>query len=168
MKAYMYDPDNEYKFKEEIECQRDPKDSELQGKDVWLLPANSTYEVPPEAEDGYVILYRDEHWVKLRDLKGKEYWLAGAGYYDASHTMEDYGDLPEGATLTRPEMTADEKAKADAQAEIQSLMTQLSNTDYVAAKIAEGVATKEEYADVLASRQEWRARINELQEILNA
>lgn len=28
MKAYMYDPEQEYKFKEEVECQRDPKESE--------------------------------------------------------------------------------------------------------------------------------------------
>lgn len=39
----------------------------------------------------------------------------------------------------------------------------LRDTDYVVAKIAEGVATKEEYADVLADRVEWRKMINELE-----
>lgn len=37
----------------------------------------------------------------------------------------------------------------------------LRETDYVAAKIAEGAATKEEYAAVLAERRAWRREINE-------
>lgn len=41
----------------------------------------------------------------------------------------------------------------------------LRDTDYVIAKIAEGVATKEEYADVLANRAKWRKKINELEAV---
>lgn len=37
----------------------------------------------------------------------------------------------------------------------------LKETDYVAAKIAEGAATKEEYAAVLSQRSTWRREINE-------
>lgn len=37
----------------------------------------------------------------------------------------------------------------------------LKETDYVAAKIAEGAATKEEYAAVLSQRRAWRGEINE-------
>jgi hypothetical protein len=36
----------------------------------------------------------------------------------------------------------------------------LTSTDYIAAKIAEGKATKTEYADKIAERQEWRDDIN--------
>lgn len=36
----------------------------------------------------------------------------------------------------------------------------LSSTDYIAAKIAEGKATKTEYADKIADRQGWRDDIN--------
>ena len=36
----------------------------------------------------------------------------------------------------------------------------LSSTDYIAAKIAEGKATKSEYADKIAQRQQWRDDIN--------
>lgn len=36
----------------------------------------------------------------------------------------------------------------------------LSSTDYIAAKIAEGKATKEEYAGKIAERQQWRDDIN--------
>ena len=36
----------------------------------------------------------------------------------------------------------------------------LSSTDYIAAKIAEGKATKTEYAEKIAQRQQWRNDIN--------
>ena len=39
----------------------------------------------------------------------------------------------------------------------------LRETDYVAAKIAEGAATPEEYAEVLAERRKARKEINEAQ-----
>ena len=39
----------------------------------------------------------------------------------------------------------------------------LSSTDYIAAKIAEGKATKAEYADKIAERQQWRDDINAAQ-----
>lgn len=36
----------------------------------------------------------------------------------------------------------------------------LTSTDYIAAKIAEGKATKEQYAEKIAQRQQWRDDIN--------
>ncbi len=42
----------------------------------------------------------------------------------------------------------------------------LRETDYIAAKIAEGAATPEEYAEVLAERRKARKEINEAQEKL--
>lgn len=47
---------------------------------------------------------------------------------------------------------------------IEDLKQQLRDTDYAVIKIAEGAATVEEYADVIAQRQEWRNMINNLQE----
>ena len=46
---------------------------------------------------------------------------------------------------------------------IAELKAKLSATDYVVIKIAEGEATKEEYADVLANRKAWREEIRELE-----
>jgi len=46
---------------------------------------------------------------------------------------------------------------------INQLKMQLSVTDYVVIKIAEGVATADEYADVIAQRQQWRQEINALE-----
>ena len=45
---------------------------------------------------------------------------------------------------------------------IAALKKKLEATDYVAAKIAEGAATREEYAGIIAQRQAWRKEINEL------
>lgn len=61
-----------------------------------------------------------------------------------------------------PEKTQDEKDLEEAKQEEQELQSFLNSTDYVAAKLAEGVATKEEYADVLQQRAEARDRINAL------
>lgn len=47
---------------------------------------------------------------------------------------------------------------------ITKLKRQLSETDYVVIKIAEGSATAEEYADVIAQRKTWRAEINKLED----
>jgi len=46
--------------------------------------------------------------------------------------------------------------------EIAELKAYLESTDYVVIKIAEGAATKEEYAEVIAERERARQRINEL------
>jgi hypothetical protein len=56
----------------------------------------------------------------------------------------------------------------DPQARIDELKQKLADTDYIACKIAEGAATREEYADVIAQRQAWRDEINELEkELIN-
>lgn len=70
-----------------------------------------------------------------------------------------------------PEKTQDEKDLEKAKADEQAALAYLRSTDYVAVKIAEGVASKEEYADVLEKRAAAREEINTLrasQDILAA
>ena len=112
-KAYIYDPENNYLFKEEVDCQTDPVASEKSGETVYLLPGNSTFEAPPEKEDGYVIIFENGHWVKKHDYKGKTYYVTADGYYGSPKEMKEYGDLPEGCSFDRPPMTAEEQAQAD-------------------------------------------------------
>lgn len=66
---------------------------------------------------------------------------------------DDYEEFEEWIEYTREEW---------AEGRIAELKSLLSKTDYVAAKIAEGVATREEYESVLSQRQRWRDEINEL------
>lgn len=114
-KAYKYDPENNHLFKEEVVCQTDPVASKKAGETVYLLPGNSTFEVPPEKEDGYVIIFENGHWVKKHDYKGKTYYVTADGYYGSPKEMKDYGDLPEGCSFDRPPMTAEEQAEAELQ-----------------------------------------------------
>jgi hypothetical protein len=72
--------------------------------------------------------------------------------------IEDKGDFYEVVEI--PEPTAEE-IKAN---RIAELKRNLAETDYVAIKIAEGAATKEEYADVIAQREIWRVEIRALEE----
>lgn len=51
-------------------------------------------------------------------------------------------------------------------AQISMYKRKLAATDYISSKLAEGAATKEEYATQLAERAEWRTKINELEELL--
>ena len=124
-KAYMYNPENNYLFKEEVDCQTDPVASKKSGETVYLLPGNSTFEVPPEKEDGYVIIFENGHWVKKHDYKGKTYYVTADGYYGSPKEMKEYGDLPEGCSFDRPPMTAEEQAKADLDAAKAERATQV-------------------------------------------
>ena len=61
-----------------------------------------------------------------------------------------------------PEKTQDEKDLEQAKADEQKALAYLRSTDYVAVKIAEGVATAEEYSEVLQKRAEAREEVNAL------
>lgn len=62
-----------------------------------------------------------------------------------------------------PEETPEEKQARENRLEIADLKHKLAATDYIAAKIAEGAATREEYAEQIAQRADWRTRVNELE-----
>lgn len=79
---------------------------------------------------------------------------------DGLYNYKLVGGVP---VLRSDEEKAPERARIAAQAEISRLKRNLADTDYISAKIAEGVATREEYADKLAERAAWRIRINELE-----
>lgn len=82
---------------------------------------------------------------------------------DSEHYKIARGDDLEWQVESIPEKTAEEKAAEEKAQKIASLKQKLADTDYVAAKIAEGAATKEDYADILAQRAEWREEINALE-----
>lgn len=72
-------------------------------------------------------------------------------------------------TIKRRTPTIEELHNDDIQAinrEISELKRKLFDTDYKAIKYSEGLLTDEEYAEVKAQRQEWRAGINKLEEKL--
>ena len=60
MYAYKYD-ENKY-YAGQQECQLDPLETELAGHDVWLLPADCTWEEPLEEKEEYKIKWNGEAW----------------------------------------------------------------------------------------------------------
>lgn len=107
-------------------------------------------------------------WTYIDKGDGDKYQHAQGNYFDTP-IMDMMGiynyKLVDGKPVLRTdEDKAPEVAKINAFVEINSLKRKLADTDYIAAKIAEGAATKEEYAEKLTERESWRARINELQE----
>ena len=102
-----------------------------------------------------------ENWKILKseiDEKTEEYSKVAEWCNECQeYHIEDDGTYYK--TVKNPEPT-EEEIKA---ARIAELKANLSATDYVVIKIAEGVATKEEYADVIAQRQAWREEINQLE-----
>lgn len=110
-------------------------------------------------------------WTEIDEGEGDKY-LHAQNCYLPDGLMDENGIFNYKLTDGKPELrTAEEKAPemeriATAQ-EIAELKAKLAATDYIAAKIAEGAATREEYAEELAERAEWRHRINELEGDIN-
>lgn len=67
-----------------------------------------------------------------------------------------------------PQKTPQELELERLRAQLSDAQGNLSRTDYVAAKIAEGAATREEYSAVLANRQTWRTEVNTLEAKITA
>lgn len=95
-------------------------------------------------------------WTRLDD---------NPGFFETEFSNGDEMDLPEYAHydpddwVIRDGVAYPEPKPAT---EVVDLKKKLEATDYVAAKIAEGAATREEYAGLIAQRQAWRDRINTL------
>ena len=60
MFAYRYDENNYYAGQQD--CQLDPIATKREGHEVWLLPANCTWEEPLEEKEGYKIKWNGEAW----------------------------------------------------------------------------------------------------------
>ena len=107
MQAYMYSITT-HEFLESVPCFPDPVRSRMEGREVYLLPANATFTAPPAKRTGYTAIWNGSGWAEIEDYRGVQYWPKGATYNSASIEMKELGPLPDGASLTRPEKTADE------------------------------------------------------------
>jgi len=116
MQAYMYSITT-HEFLESVPCFPDPVRSRMEGREVYLLPANATFTEPPAKRTGYTAIWNGSGWIETEDHRGIQYWPKGATYNSASVEMKDLGALPDGASLTRPEQTADEIAAEKEQRE---------------------------------------------------
>lgn len=104
-------------------------------------------------------------WTEIDE--GDKYRHAQNNYLPAGLTDENgiynYKLSDSKPELRTEEDKAPELAHIAAEQEISELKSKLAATDYIAAKIAEGAATREEYAEQIAQRADWRTRVNELE-----
>lgn len=114
---YVYKYDEKTKeYLGKAEALLDPLETQLQQKEIYLLPADATFSAPT-LQEGYVSVFKEGAWENVEDNRGKEYWLPEDKYGAPAREMKELGPLPEGAMLTAPERTLDE-VKAD---KVQSL-----------------------------------------------
>lgn len=106
MIAYTYDIISK-RYSGETSCQIDPIESKNQGKEVYLLPANSTWKEPLPEKDGFYVVFNGNDWeyqekpkpthndlilMQIAELKGKlnmhDYW--GQKFIDGEYTDEEW------------------------------------------------------------------------------
>ena len=105
MLVYKYDEKGLFVGAEETEL--DPLESELQGKDIYLLPPNATFD-KPESKDGFAPVWDGEKWKNVEDHRGTKYWMPEDKHGSPAREMKELGALPDGALLTEPEPTFEE------------------------------------------------------------
>lgn len=54
------------------QAQLDPIQTEKQKKEIYLLPINSTFEIPPEKEEGKAIVFENDNWLLKTDYRGRK------------------------------------------------------------------------------------------------
>ena len=106
MQVYKYDEITKEYIGAEI-AMVDPLESELQGKEIYLLPANVTFE-KPNLQDGFASVWNGTQWENIEDNRGKEYWLDTDTFGTPAKTMKDLGAFPAGAVFTAPAKTLEE------------------------------------------------------------
>lgn len=70
MLVYVYDEETkEFLYYEEAFI--DPLETQIKGENVYLLPANATFEKPLDKEDGKAIVFDGSAWKLIDDNRGK-------------------------------------------------------------------------------------------------
>lgn len=125
MFVYKYDEKGVFVGAEETEL--NPLESELQGKEIYLLPPNATFDAP-EMKDGFAPVWDGKTWTQIEDHRGTKYWLHEDKHGFPAREMKELGSLPEGASLTEPEPTQEE-INAQTQARLTSAVQNVLDTE---------------------------------------
>lgn len=153
MFAYTYNPET-YEYIGAVETELDPLETELQGKEIWLLPADSTFIAPLEAKDGFAVCWNGKAWEYIEDHRGTKYWPADATWETSPVEMKDLGPLPESALLERPEKpqsVLDQEKREAIQAKLT--LVDAKSTRSLRAVVA-GTATEDDKAYLAGLEQE--------------
>lgn len=144
----------------------DQAQSMLSDAMMSLKDANSTWENAIQSAEAKLSEAAHAYAQKHADEIQVDYAETAAWCNANNAAIEDMGDYYEVVAIPVP--TEAELHIAEINVELSELQAYLEKTDYIAVKIAEGAATREDYAEELAKRQDARERINELQAELSA
>ena len=175
MHTYRFDPNTkEYLYAEEAFL--DPLESKAQGRDVWLLPADSTFTVPPVPEKGYAVRWNGTAWEQVEDHRqkrdkggvivensGPPYWLPKDTWESPARYMTELGPLPAGAMLEAPEKPAEvlaeeelAKAKAERAQAVAAITVEVDGMVFDGDEVAqERMARAVTLADSPDEQTEW-------------
>lgn len=127
--SYSYDENGI--FTQTETCSPDPRESEIKGEAVWLVPANATLIEPPAAVEKYVRVFKNGAWAQVEDNRDTKYWLPGDTWQTEPREMKDLGPLPDGALRERPEKSLEElKADKVFQIDAETSAAILAGFDY--------------------------------------
>lgn len=144
MQTYRFNPDTkEYLYAEDAFL--DPLETEQQGRDVYLLPADSTFTAPLDVKEGYVVCWNGSAWEYIEDHRqkrdmggvpiegtGTAYWLPGDTWQSDARYMKELGPLPEGAVTVRPKKSLEElKADKVSQIDAETSAAILAGFEYI-------------------------------------
>ena len=150
MQAYMYST-TMHEYLESVPCFPDPVRSRMEGREVYLLPANATFTVPPTKRAGYTAVWNGAGWAEVEDHRGVQFWQKGATFNSAPLEMKELGPLPDGASLTRPEQTDEEKAaEEERRKEAEAEEARVPDLEAAVAELGVTSASDKEESDTAA------------------
>ena len=159
MKVYFYDKETK-EFTAEAEARKDPRASERLGKDVWLLPANATFDVPPVKESGKAVVF-DNGWKQIADNRGKDIiktdgvvsvvnYLGDLKDGDKLISAQEKAGLEDGSLIYKGGNIIPKPAPTDDEISATRARLYAAGSDNVFASYQQGVASLQDYVDAKA------------------
>ena len=146
MLTYRFD-ENTKEFLVSEQAFLDPLESQIQNKEIYLLPANSTFTKPLDPKEGYAVVWENNEWIYKEDHRqkrdkggviietsGTPYWLEGDNYLSPARYMKELGKLPEGAILVKPEKPL-EVYKEEKHQELSSKFSDVQEKAYLTSSL---------------------------------
>jgi len=128
--VYIYNEESNEYIGESI-TMLDPEETKIQGKDVWMMPPNSTI-VKPKFREGYASIWNGESWDYVENHRGEK------GYIDREFIeIKELGPLPDGFSVEEPELTPEEVKEQSK----QEILLNLSQIDQASSRSLRAILT---------------------------
>lgn len=150
--VYIYNEESNEYIGESI-TMLDPEETRMQGKDVWMMPPNSTT-VKPELKEGYAPIWNGESWDYIENHRG-EIGYVGKKFIE----IKELGPLPDGFSIEEPEPTPEEIKEQNR----QEIISNLSKIDQASSRSLRAVLTA-----LMSGQEPEKEDMNKLNEYENS